>query len=310
MTTRASWLSSCGAAALAASAPQIVRAQTRPSIRVGCGNIESHAEAYYARANGFFTQNGIDVDIQNLRNGAAIAAAVSGGDLQIGVSSILQLAEARGAGVPFVIIAPGGLHDGKAAHTANLVVAANSPITKPAELNGKIIAVNTLNGLDQIIADALIDANGGDSTTVKYVEVPPAAAADTVVAGRVAAAQLEEPELSGAGTRVRRLGDGEDAIGPRFATTGWFTTDDWLAKNKDVARRFAAAIFAAGAWAMQNPDKAGGVLHDALGLTQARGTQTFAIARNPGELTPLLTTAVKYKVAKPVSAGQLFWDGK
>ncbi len=145
---------------------------------------------------------------------------------------------------------------------------------------------------------------------MKYVEVPPAAAADTVVAGRVAAAQLEEPELSGAGTRVRRLGDGEDAIGPRFATTGWFTTDDWLAKNKDVARRFAAAIFAAGAWAMQNPEKAGGVLHDALGLTQARGTQTFAVARNAGELTPLLTTAVKYKVAKPVSAGQLFWDGK
>ncbi len=309
MTTRAAWLSSCGAAALAASAPQIVRAQTRPSIRVGCGNIESHAEAYYARANGFFAQNGIDVDIQNLRNGAAIAAAVSGGDLQIGVSSILQLAEARGAGVPFVIIVPGGLHDGRIAHTANLVVAPGGPIAKPSDLNGKIIAVNTLNGLDQIIADALIDKNGGDSTTVKYVEVPPAAA-ESVIAGRVSAAQLEEPELSGAGTRVRRLGDGEDAIGPRFATTGWFTTDDWLAKNKDTVRRFSAAIFAAGAWAMQNPEKAGAVLHDALGLTQARGTQTFATTRNAGELSPLLNTAVRYKVAPPVSAGQLFWDGK
>ncbi len=106
------------------------------------------------------------------------------------------------------------------------------------------------------------------------------------------------------------MGDGEDAIGPRFATTGWFTTDDWLAKNKDVVRRFSAAILAAGTWAMQNPEKAGAVLHDALGLTQARGTQTFATARNAAELSPLLNVAVKYKVAPPVNAAQLFWDGK
>jgi hypothetical protein len=61
---------------------------------------------------------------------------------------------------------------------------------------------------------------------------------------------------------------------------------------------------------MQNPDRAGAVLHDALGLTQARGTQTFATGRDPRELSPLLATAVKYKVAVPVTTSQLFWDGK
>jgi len=312
--TRAHWLKSNGAFALMAgaglAAPAIATGQTRTSIRVGAGNIESHAEAYYARANGFFAQNGLDVDIQNLRNGAAIASAVSGGDLQIGVSSVLQLAAGRGQGLPFVIITPGGIHDERGTHTANLVVALNSGITKASDLNGKVVAVNTLNGLDQIIVDALVDKSGGDSRTVKYIEVPPAAAADAVLLGRVAAAQLEEPELSGAGDKVRRLGDGEDAIAPRFVTTGWFTTNSWLASNKDVARRFSAAIFAAGAWAMQNPEKAGAVLQKALGLTQTRGTQTFATGRDIRELAPLLTTAVKYKVAVPVSSSDLFWDGK
>jgi NitT/TauT family transport system substrate-binding protein len=223
---------------------------------------------------------------------------------------VLQLAAGRGRGLPFVIIAPGAIHDGRVVHTTNLVVAANSPINKPADLSGKIVAVSTLNGLDQIIVDALVDKNGGNSATVKYVEVPPAAATEAVMLGRVDAAQLEEPELSGAGTRVKRLGDGEDAIATRFVTTGWFTTESWLSANKDVAKRFSAAIFEAGAWAMKNPDAAGLVLQKALGLTLTRGTQEFAGARVAAEMSPLLTTAVRYKVAAPISASDLFWDGR
>ncbi len=197
----------------------------------------------------------------------------------------------------------------KIASTTNLVVAPNSPIKKPSDLNGKTVAVSTLNGLDQIIVDALVDKNGGDSSTIKYVEVPPAAAAEAAILGRVDAAQLAEPELSGAGTRVRRLGDGEDAIATRFVTTGWFSTLDWLKNNKDVARRFGAAMFAAGAWSMANPEAAAAVLQSALKLQQKRASQTFATGHSIRELSPLLTTAVKYKVAPPVSASDLFWDG-
>lgn len=310
-TSRAAWLASAGAAAaFAGLAPAAATAQSRAAVlRVGVGSIEAHAEAYYARANGMFAQNGLDVEIVALRNGAAIASAVAGGDLQIGVSSLLQLAAARGHGVPLIIIAPGAIHDGKIASTTNLVVAPNSPIKKPADLNGKTVAVSTLNGLDQIIVDTLVDKNGGDSSTIKYVEIPPAAAADAALLGRVDAAQLAEPELSAAGTRVRRLGDGEDAIATRFVTTGWFCTLDWLKANKDVARRYGAAMFSAGAWSMQNPEAAAAVLQKALGLQQKRASQTFATGHSIRELSPLLVSAVKYKVAPAVPAADLFWNG-
>jgi NitT/TauT family transport system substrate-binding protein len=308
--SRSRWLMSAGAAAAAAAGfPAIAVAQSK-TLRVGCGSIEAHAQAYYARANGFFAQNGLDVEIQALRNGAAIAAAVVGGDLQIGVSSVLQLASARGHNVPIVILAPGAIHDGSVTHTTNLVVAPGSPVMKPADLNGKTVAVSTLNGLDQIIVCALVDKNGGDWTSLKFVEIAPAAATEAALLGRVAASQLEEPELSDAGTRVRRLGDGEDAIGPRFVTTGWFSTTAWLDANKDVARRYSAAMFAAGAWAMANPEAAAAVLQKVLGLKQTRASQVYATGRSIRELSPLLTTAVKYKVAPPVSSGDLFWNGK
>jgi NitT/TauT family transport system substrate-binding protein len=304
-----------GAAASAAAVPfgfpAVLRAQTPIVLRIGAGDIEAHAEAYYARANGFFAQNGIDAQIETLRNGASIASAVSGGDLQIGVSSVLQLAAGRAQGLPFVIITPGAVHDGHVAHTTNLVVAPSSPIANASQLDGKVIAVNTLNGLDQIIDLALIDKSGGNSSKVKFVEVPPNAAAEAVLRGRVDAAQLDEPQLSGAGTSVKRLGDGEDAIAMRFVTTGWFTTEPWFTANKEAARRFSAAIFAAGAWAMKNPEAAAQVLQKVLGSTLTRGTQVFATGRVPAEMSPMLATAVHYKVVvAPVKVSELFWDGR
>ena len=194
--------------------------------------------------------------MKQLRNGATIAAAVASGDLQAGCSTILQLVQARGKGLPFSLIASGAIHDGRVAHTVGLAVAASSKVTAPKELNGKTIAVSTLNGLDQLIASVLIDKNGGDSSTLKFVELAPPTMIEALGQGRIDAASMEDPELSAAGKAIRSLGDGEDAIAQRFVTTAWFTTTDWLARNPSIAQRFAQAIFEAGAWANANTDKA------------------------------------------------------
>jgi len=55
--------------------------------------------------------------------------------------------------------------------TTALVVAKNSPLRTAKDLSGKTIAVNALLGIQQIAAEAWIDKNGGDSTTVKFVEL-------------------------------------------------------------------------------------------------------------------------------------------
>jgi NitT/TauT family transport system substrate-binding protein len=288
----------------------IAPAQTGSTINVGAGLIESHAEGYYAVENGFFKQRGLSVQMHSLRNGAAIAAAVTGGDLQIGCSTVLQLAQAHTRGIPYVIICPGGVHDGRFVHTAEIVVAADSPITNAKDLSGKTIAVSTLNGLDQLATSALIDKAGGDSSTTKFVEIPPSATVEALVQGRVGGASIQDPELSAAGPRIRRLGDGLDAIAKIFVTTAWFTTTDWLAKNKDSARRFSDAIFAAGTWAMANPEKAATVLAKYLNFKEPRSIQPFATKRDFGATTALLTTAAKYKLVASVNAGDFVWDGK
>jgi NitT/TauT family transport system substrate-binding protein len=285
-------------------------AQDAPLIKVGAGLIEPQAEGYYAQEMGFFKKHGLNVQMQTLRNGAAIAAAVAGGELQIGVSNAVQLAQAHARVLPFVVIALGGIHDSRFSKSG-LVVAAGGPIASAKDLNGKVVSVATLNSLDQLAAAYLIDKNGGDASTVKFIEFTPAAAVEAIVQGKIAGANLEDPEFSAgiAAKKIRTLGDGEDAIGKRWVETAWFTTNDWLARNKDAARRFAAAIYDAGRWAMANPEKAAAVLQKSLNIKEERAEQRFATKTDLVELQRILDAAARYRYVQQTSAVVLLWNG-
>ncbi len=310
---RGSWLRATGGFLISAGfqlAPRTgASAQETPLIKVGAGLIEPQAEAYYAQEMGFFKKHGLNVQVQTLRNGAAIAAAVAGGELQIGISNAVQLAQAHARNLPFVVIALGGIHDSRFSKSG-LVVALNSALTAK-DLNGKVVSVATLNSLDQLAASVLIDKSGGDSSTVKFIEFTPAAAVEAIVQGRITGANLEDPEFSaGVGAKkIRTLGDGEDAIGKRWVETAWFTTSDWLSKNKDSAHRFAAAIYDAGSWAMANPEKAAAVLQKVLSIKEERAEQRFATKTDLVELQRILDAAARYKYAPQTSAVVLLWNG-
>ena len=279
------------------------------SLKVGAGLIEPQAQAYYARSAGFFKQHGLDVDILTSQNGAATAAAVASGELHVGVSSVLGLAQAHQHGLPFVIIAAGGVHDSRYPGSA-VVVAPDSKLTAARELNGKTVAVATANGLDQLLVSVLVDKNGGDDGTIKFTELRPVLMLDALVGGRVDAACMEDPEWSNARGKTRSLGDGEDVIGKLFVETAWFVTRDWLAKNQDTARRFRDAVGAAGEWAMSNPEKAAVILQQDLKLQQTRAKERFATGINFADFQVLLDAAAKYRFIAATNAGDLVWNGK
>ena len=283
-------------------------AQTAVPLRVGSGLIEPHMQAHYAYDMGFFKKHGLDVEVQTMANGSASAAAVAGGDLKIGVTSLLGFAQAFKRGLPFLAIAPGGIHDSR--HPASgVMVAPDSKLASPKDLNGKTVAVATANGLDQLLTSVLVDKNGGDSSTLKFVELKPVIMTEAILAGRVDAACMEDPEFTSAKTRTRSLGDGEDAIAKMFVETVWFASRDWLDKNEDTAKRFRDAIYEAGEWAMVNPDRAGVFLQQDLKLTQQRATEQFALRGKIAlsDYQVLLDAAAKYKMIAATNAADLLW---
>lgn len=77
--------------------------------------------------------------------------------------------------------------------------------------------------------------------------------------------------------------------------TAWFTTQDWLDKNKDVARRFAGALVEAGKWAMANPDKTPAILAKYSGFRMTRGEIHFGEKQNAALIQPVYDASARYK---------------
>jgi NitT/TauT family transport system substrate-binding protein len=304
-----------GAAALAGLAlvPSRATAQSAPvKLRVGTGTVEANAQIFYAADMGFFKKNGLDVEVVKLRSGTTTMAAIVAGDLQCGVANVLSLGAAHLRNVPLVMIAPGAFYDGNAPTTL-MVVAPDSPVKTAKDLNGKAVAVISVGGLDQLALDAYVDKNGGDLSSVKCIEVPPSAMAEALTQGRIAAAVMNDPELSQAveAKQVRVLSNGYDAISKLFMQTAWFATQDWLAQNKDVAKRFGDAIVAGGQWGMSNPDAASVILAKYTGSKEAKPKIRFASKLDPAQIQPVYDSGFRYKLLPgAVAAAEFSWNGK
>ena len=302
------------AATIAASAvtPAVARGADLTTIRVGLAPTDATGEGLYGHDNGMFRQMGLDVQLTQMRNTGALAAALISGALDIVTGSIAPIAEGHGRGIDFRVIALGQIYDGPPAQSG-IVVLSRSKITTGAGLNGKIIAVNGLGDLTQLMAFSWLDANGADRSTVKFIEIPFPEVATAVNSGRVDAGILVEPFVSASRGQVVSLGDPMAAIAKRFMITGWFSKLSWLDANRDAAKRFVQSILKVGAWANGHHDDSGAILshYSPLQPDMIRSMTRAVygtVAVTPAIVQPVLDGTVKYFQAAKVSAGDLIWN--
>jgi NitT/TauT family transport system substrate-binding protein len=281
--------------------PALASAQALTAISIGGVPEESATPALWARQSGIFRRSGLDVTIEPQNSGSAISAAVVGGSYAIGKSSLVSLIIAHAKGVPFVLVAGGGLYDAKNPNFG-LVVKADSPLKTAADLNGKSVAVSALNDLYAIGTKAWMDKNGGDSSTIKFLELPISAVADAIAAGRVDAGGLIDPELQSGidAGKVKWLARDFDAIALRFMYTGWFTTMDYLAKNQATVEKFVRAMRESSAYVNAHPADTVDVLAKFSAMEPARIATmhriSYATALDPRLIQPMIDACAKYKV--------------
>lgn len=279
------------------------------TVRVGTIPIDAEAQVFYAKDKGFFEEVGLDVEIQSITNGAAIVSAVQSGSLDIGCSNVVSIATAVERGLPLALVAPGALYSSEAPSTV-LMVAKDSPIQSAEDLNGKVVAVNGLNNITQVGAQAWIDKNGGDSSTVSFIELPFPQMAAALNEGRTDAAVVAEPSLTQAEGAARTLGDLYSAIADEFLITGYFATNNWVEENPEVAGKFAEAILKANKWANENPEESAQILENYTQISTDTANQmtraTNGEALSPVLIQPPVDSAEKYEVLKqPLDAEKL-----
>jgi NitT/TauT family transport system substrate-binding protein len=306
----------CAALALClALVPLGATAQTPPALiplKIGVIPIESAAEAFYAVDMGFFKKQGLDVQLQMMQNGSAIASAVAGGSLDIGFADTISIATAHAKGLPFIYLAP-ALLNSYTAPTLAMMVSNAGPIKEPKDLNGKTIAVNGINNITMIPFEAWIDKSGGDSKTVKWIEVPIPAANDAVASGKVDGATLGEPFVTfGADKNLRAMYVDKNGIAPRYVLAGFMTTKDWAAKNPAVAAKFIAAIKETAQWANTNRAASAAILskYTKIPVPVVERMKRGEYAENllASDFQPVIDAAAKYGVLpKSYPAPELFY---
>jgi NitT/TauT family transport system substrate-binding protein len=231
------------ALALATMAPRLARADALATLHATSAIDDPATPFLYGIESGLFRRYGIDASIERSTSGAAAASAVIGGSFELGKSSVISFLSAHVRGLQLVAVAPAGVYE-STNPTAAIVVKPDGPIRTGADLNGKVVAVSALNDLFSLAVRAWVDAHGGDSSTLKLLELPMSATTGAVATGRIDAAVMIQPFLARAleTEAVRSLGDPVAAIGSHHTDSVWFTSIDYARKNADTVARFMRAI--------------------------------------------------------------------
>jgi len=280
-------------------------------LRLAAAGDDDITPILYGQHAGIFKKAGLDVSLTSLSSGSATAAAVVGGSIEIGKSSLIGLCAAHARGVPFQIIAPASIYT-EANPIAGFVVAKDANVGNVRELNGKTVSASSLKDLMAVATQAWIDANGGDSKSVKFIEVPSSAVTAALEQGRIAGATLVTPALAealGSG-KAKLMGRSFSAIAKRFMVAGWFVTKDWLAKNTDAAKRFDDAFLQAAQYTDTHHAETVELLasYSKLKPETIKGMvrATVGKAVDPKDVEPVIAAGVKYGVIeKPFPAAEI-----
>lgn len=296
MIARAGFLAAVSAAAL--TPPALAQSQT---IRVAATANDTYAQAYYALDMGFFKQAGLDVALQTFTAGGPVTSAVAGGAADIGIAGPPTIAAGRMHGVPFLYVAGGGVYSASHAATG-IVVAERAPIHSGKDFNGKTLAVGAIKDGNWLAACAWIDEHGGDSSTVRFVELPFATMGPAIKRGTIDGGTIPEPSqthaLASGGLRV--AAHHFDAYGRETMIGGWFAREEWLKANPTLARRYAEVMVRTAKWANRNPAASAPILakyskiDDETMRTMIRSR--YAEGLNPGLFQRQLDLSYQYKV--------------
>jgi NitT/TauT family transport system substrate-binding protein len=231
--------------AFVATGAGAVGAQTADTtLKVGVIPISDVAPLYLGMSKGFFKDEHLVIDPVPAQGGAAIVPAVISGDDQIGFSNAVSMILASAHGLPIQAVINGSqvIADGQHSSAA-VMVAANGPIKTFKDMEGRTIAVNSLNNIGDITIKDVLAKHGVDTNKVKFIELGFPEMPVALKQGRVDAIWANEPFLTAAkadGAKI--LFDNYGDYDPKLTVAMYFTTRDYAASHAEVLARFTRAM--------------------------------------------------------------------
>jgi NitT/TauT family transport system substrate-binding protein len=270
----------------------------------------------YLAQQGIFEKHGLKVELKTIQSGAEAIPQLLNGSLDIALGDAAGTLSAASNGVPLraigiATVGPEAKDDDFSAIATN-----SDSIKSAADLEGKTVAVNQAGGSAELTARAAVDASGGDSTKVEFVELAFPEMVGSVKAGRVDGAVLVEPFVAAATAEGLNVDIRPQALGtPDIPSTIFVSSAKEAAEKSDAITAFDDAITEAVAATQADADQAVTVAATYTGMT----TEQLAATRLPTFFTPtadvssmnsLLDLMNKYELlAKQPDMGALLGSG-
>lgn len=237
------------------AAPTNTDAGELRDVRVAALPIAETGALWAAIDAGIFEEHGLNVEVVPAQGGAQAIPALLSGDIQFAIGQPFGPIRADLQDLGIVIIGDyaNSLADGT---DVNAVVAlGDSGITSPKDLSGKKVSVNSLGAAGDLTIRAAVDADGGDSSTIEFVEVAFPEAKAQLDAGTIQAAWVPDPFrgiiLGAGGVSVVSP---YQAVIPGLTVLTNITTQKLLDEDPELVAAYSEAMAEALAYAADNED--------------------------------------------------------
>jgi NitT/TauT family transport system substrate-binding protein len=232
--------------------PLAAQAQTR--LRVGLLPFSESLAAVIADKEGFFKDEGLEVEFTQFQSGAIALPVLQSGRVDIVVSNTVAMLQAIEQGLDGIVLAPAAVVRGAPPDTTTALIVRKGEIGSIKDLEGKRIAVNVINSSAWLHAVAALELHGVDHTKVRFTEVPFPQMNDPLVNGQLDAVVQVEPFRSAlmATGKAEIISWTYVETAPQTDITQYLALASWAEKNHDTAVKFARAVIKGAEFAKSN----------------------------------------------------------
>ncbi|MBB6389839.1 ABC transporter substrate-binding protein [Microbacterium thalassium] len=261
-------------------------------ITVGAVFTTAAVPLWIAEDQGIFEEYGLDVTITQSPNFAASAPSLLNGQMQFANAATAPIITAIDNDLPIQIVA--GVQAEPADPTLGddqVMIAEGTDITRPADLEGKTVAVNAVGSGPYVGVMANYLADGGAPDGINWVvmnlnEQIPAledGQVDAIIASEPFRAAAADAGFVAAFNAYRA--PGIDVIPAEFTDAVLVASTEYLTNNPDIAEAMRNAMIDANEYAQNNPDAVRALLVQELDLDQAVA-DTIYLPGFRGEVEP------------------------
>src|SRR5262245_5965417 len=229
-------------------------AAAQEKIRLGVLPFSESLAAIVADKQGFFKEEGLEVETSKFESGAIAVPVLQSGRMDIVLSNTVATFQAIEQGLDAVVLAPGAVVRASPPDTTTALIVRKGSIKSMKDLEGKRIAVNVINSSAWLHMVAALDKHGVDWTKVRFTEVPFPQMNDPLLNGQLDAVGQVEPFRSAlmASGKAEILSWTYVETAPGSDITQYIALAPWVEKNRATAVKFARAVIKGAQFAAAN----------------------------------------------------------